>query len=608
MESADPAADSVRSRIFEEMSDAILIADDDRRYVDVNEAACTLLGRSRAELLASRVDDVLPAEMDIAGGWEKFLAAGSSRGELTIMRGTERIIVDYRSRARLAPNRHMSVLRDVTERARAVEAAEERERAFRRLADHLPHVVSRFDRQHRHIFVNKTVERVLGRSPESFLGKTNAELGMPAENVRHWAATLDRALAGETVTTEFTFVDGDGVARTFESHVIPERDATGAIESAISVVLEVTTERAALAERREAALAAEKARAILDALLMAAPVGFGYLDRELRFQLINPTLAALNGPTVQEHLGHTPMELLPDVAAEFVRTNSEAVFATGEPLANLELEAETPAAPGIRRTFVEHWFPVRVDQQVIGIGLVVDDVTERRRAEKQLREAAVLRERLMAIVSHDLRNPLSAITMAAGIIGMNTDAPRAVVNLASRILASSHRMSRLIEQLIDFVRVDQASGLAIERAPMDLAAAAQRTIEECGLAFPEASVELVSEGSTVGNWDEDRIVQVLSNLIGNAIQHGGGAVHVRVIGREPGTVRVEVENAGTPIPPELLAVIFDPFRRASGGYARRAGLGLGLFISKSILDAHDGSIAVRSDERGTVFELVLPRH
>ena len=116
-------------------------------------------------------------------------------------------------------------------------------------------------------------------------------------------------------------------------------------------------------------------------------------------------------------------------------------------------------------------------------------------------------EQVMAIVGHDFRNPLSAIVTAASIVGMNREAPAPVHGMAQRILAASRRMQRLIEQLLDFARIDQAGGLGIERVTMDLAGAAQRAADEWA-PLPE-SVVVWTHGSSVGQWDEDRMFQVL---------------------------------------------------------------------------------------------------
>jgi PAS domain S-box-containing protein len=602
------AQNAVRARAFEEMSDAVLIADDARHYVDVNDAACAMLGRTRDELLRLRVDDVFPSPngIDVDDAWRRFLAEGWQHGELTIESGGASVVVEYRARARIAPNRHMSVLRDVTARVRATRAAERRERAFRQLADHLPHVVARFDREHRHLYVNKAIAKVTGESPDAMVGKTNADLGRSDEDVRTWDTLIDRAFAGEEVTADFSFGEPNA-RRTFLTHVVPERDPSGAIETVLSVTLDVTEEREALSRRERHARDAEQARAILDALLMTAPVGFGFLDRELRFQLINPALAAINGLSIEAHIGRTPMEVLPGLAADFVRTHAEAVFRTGEPQTNLELVGETPAQPGVMRTWIEHWYPVRVDGHVIGVGIVVEEVTEKRAADARLREAGELRDRLMAIVSHDLRNPLNAIVTAASIITLDGEGTRQINAMVGKILASSKRMNRLIEQLLDFVRVDQAGGLRLEAGPMEMRSAVERAVDECQLAFPDAAVDVEIRGSTAGDWDEDRILQVMANLLSNALQHGEGRARVLVDGSSRDVVRVEVANGGRPIPAEMLPIIFDPFRRANEGLTRRGGLGLGLYISRSIVETHDGTIDVRSDEQGTVFTVTLPR-
>jgi signal transduction histidine kinase len=168
-------------------------------------------------------------------------------------------------------------------------------------------------------------------------------------------------------------------------------------------------------------------------------------------------------------------------------------------------------------------------------------------------------------------------------------------------------MASLIEQLLDFARIDQAGGLVLEPGAMEIARAAARAAEECSLAFPTASIDIEVDGNTAGHWDEDRILQCLSNLLSNAVQHGDGRVRVHADGRGQQAISIEVSNRGRPIAPEMLPVIFDPFRRAASGFARRSGLGLGLYITKSIVEAHGGRIDVRSEDDQTTFRLELPR-
>lgn len=218
------------------------------------------------------------------------------------------------------------------------------------------------------------------------------------------------------------------------------------------------------------------------------------------------------------------------------------------------------------------------------------------------------RERFVGIVGHDLRNPLSAITMgAASLIRRELDEGSA--KIVRRIVSSADRMSRMIQQLLGFAQARHGGGIPIHRSRADLAEITQHVIEELEAAYPERTILFTHRGELEGEWDSDRMAEVISNLVGNAIQHGdGGPVSVNLVGKD-GAVTLDVHNKGAPIRPDLLAHLFDPFRR--GGSPResiRASVGLGLYISKELVRAHGGSIAVSSaPETGTVFTVRLPR-
>ncbi len=226
--------------------------------------------------------------------------------------------------------------------------------------------------------------------------------------------------------------------------------------------------------------------------------------------------------------------------------------------------------------------------------------SERERAER----AAELRERVVAIVSHDLRNPLGAIKMAATLLGRRGLADDAA-RLVQRIGASAERMSRMIEQLLDFARLRQGQALTVDLRPIDLGALARAIVDEQRLAFPDRALDLAARGDLRVVADPDRVAQVLSNLIGNALQHGGGSpVSVRVEGGD--RVGVSVHNGGAAIPEEVRARIFEPFARGQETGAR--SLGLGLYISHEIVRAHGGELTVTSSEReGTTFAFSLRR-
>ncbi len=223
-------------------------------------------------------------------------------------------------------------------------------------------------------------------------------------------------------------------------------------------------------------------------------------------------------------------------------------------------------------------------------------------------ETLRLSEMLMAMLGHDLRGPLSAILMSAMVMERRAenDAAR---QAAARIQASGKRMSRMIADLLDLARARLAGGIAVSRAETDLEQVLQRAVEESQAAAPERVIEWQSHGDGHGTWDADRLAQVASNLIGNAVRHGDpdGPVRVALDGSDPGRVVFSVSNAGV-IPADVLPHIFDPFRSGRHASGQSTGLGIGLYIVEQIVQAHGGTVTVRSAAGAdTIFQAELPR-
>jgi signal transduction histidine kinase len=214
------------------------------------------------------------------------------------------------------------------------------------------------------------------------------------------------------------------------------------------------------------------------------------------------------------------------------------------------------------------------------------------------------RERFIGILGHDLRNPLGAIMTSAELLaeaGLRGMFARAV----DRIERSTRRMSAMIDDVLDFARGRLGGGIPIERESCDLARIAGDEVDEMRLAFPGRAILCEATGDLKGEWDADRIEQLLSNLIGNAIQHGVDPTTVLV--RDAGDdVVVSIHNGGPPIPPATLPRLFEPFQH--GAPDASDGLGLGLYICSEIVRAHRGTIDVSSSEdAGTTVTVVLPR-
>jgi two-component system, sensor histidine kinase and response regulator len=227
---------------------------------------------------------------------------------------------------------------------------------------------------------------------------------------------------------------------------------------------------------------------------------------------------------------------------------------------------------------------------------------------KDRTETLRLNEMFSALLAHDLRNPLSAILASAQLLKRRSEDQHAQ-DAAARILSSGKHMGRLIEDMLDLARVRLAGGIVLKREPGDLKPLAERVVLEHQAAAPGRVIDARYAGDCSGHWDAERIAQVASNLIGNALKHGDatGPVQVQLDGNNPNEVTLAVTNKGT-IPAALVNHLFDPFRSAQRPAGRREGLGLGLYIVYQIVKAHGGTVEVTTgrDDR-TLFRVAVPR-
>ena len=300
--------------------------------------------------------------------------------------------------------------------------------------------------------------------------------------------------------------------------------------------------------------------------------------------------------------------MLPPEARAPIESCLRRVLDTGEPVVAQEFTTYH-GPPEEARHWVANYFPVRhPGGELLGIGSTVVDVTAHKQAQRTLEQAVGFREQLLAVLGHALRNPLNSITASAFLLSRAEELDAKERGAVERIRRSAARMGRMIDDILDFARSRLGGTLPMARQPMDLAEVARTTLEELQVTYPDHQLLLETHGDTTGQWDPDRVTQVLGNLVVNALQHGraGTPVHVTVRGSGP-DVLLEVHNEGGPIPADLLPRIFDPFH----GSMRAAGtksLGLGLYIVQEIVQAHGGDVRVLSTaEAGTLFTVRLPR-
>jgi len=215
------------------------------------------------------------------------------------------------------------------------------------------------------------------------------------------------------------------------------------------------------------------------------------------------------------------------------------------------------------------------------------------------------RELLLGILGHDLRNPLAAISMSAASLLKGGRLDEKAVRAVDRINRSVERVTRMVSDLLDLARSRFGVSMPVRPEHGDLGSIASHVFEELEHTHPTRALIFREQGSLEGDWDRQRLGQLVSNLLANAIEHGEDPIVLELDGRGPEVV-IRVTNRGAPIPPDAIPSLFEAFRRPKREAESRTGLGLGLFIVGQIVRAHGGSVEVESGEE-TTFRVQLPR-
>jgi signal transduction histidine kinase len=234
------------------------------------------------------------------------------------------------------------------------------------------------------------------------------------------------------------------------------------------------------------------------------------------------------------------------------------------------------------------------------------------RYTKLLRDAQSM---FLAILGHDVRSPLGAVSMGAQVLLQDQSLPSKVLKVALRVFNSSKRVDQIVRDLLDFSTTHLGDGIPIDPHTVDLSALCLNVVEEARTFHPDRRIELSVEGKLVGNWDSPRLAQAVANLIGNALQHGSADSPVQVSLRPEGTgILLQVQNQAEVLSAQQLRSLFDPVKSfAIRPVAERVGarvqnLGLGLYVVKEIVKAHEGEISVTSTaEAGVTISVLLPR-
>ena len=287
----------------------------------------------------------------------------------------------------------------------------------------------------------------------------------------------------------------------------------------------------------------------------------------------------------------------------------------GRALTGLDVEGTVAEFRALRASVISLWLQ---QQQEIGPTEAeeirrFDEAIDQAIAEslaQHTQEVERARDRFLAVLGHDLRTPLTAVLVSSRFLldqGGLTEAQRHLIGGMER---SGQRMTHLVNDLLDVALTRFGDTIPLRRARTDLGILLGDIRSEVSSASPATRIDVETTGALIGEWDRTRLEQALTNLVGNAIEHGspGKPIKVSASGDGDGSVTIAVTNEGGTIPKDQITGLFEPMKGTADTRADRRHLGLGLYIVDKIVAAHGGNLEVRSsDDRGTTFRITLPR-
>jgi PAS domain S-box-containing protein len=627
----------VRS-LVEQAADAIFIADLDGRFIDVNEAASRLIGADKGELLGTMIADIVPPEDHprIFEVRDAVLAGDVHVGEWTMRRRDGTYVPVEVSAKVVTGERWQTIVRDISERKTAEAALARAADNERRLRAELENVTRASAAVSESVVdvPRSDVDTVLRSIAEQARSLTGAELAAAAlgrdPDEQRWvavempaelAAAIGRvlgvgALHGETIrVADIAEPPSGGLPAghppidSFLAVPIRHRDRQigtlfvankpgGFTDHDIELVENLCERVGVAVETAEIYTAEARACVWLREIVEQLPEGVIVVDAHGDITAMNRASLALM-PAVSRIAEWGALLDIRDVEGNSLPVSEFPVMRalrSGEIIRNREYVVRFP--DGRRIPFAASAGPIRDDQhEIVGAVVVVADVTERKELER-------LREEWVAIIAHDLRQPLNTILLWIDQLQPGTDAQRKAVE---RVRAAGWRMNRLISDMLDAAKI-LANQLTIDQRAADLVELARGALENARLAHPATAIHLISGQHEVAWVDPDRFHQILGNLVSNAIKYGTRGSPIRIEIESAGSfVEIGVVNVGE-VPADELPQLFLRFARTREARASRTpGTGLGLYICKGLVEAHGGRIWLDVGRGTTAVRFTLPR-
>ena len=606
------------------IGDAVLATDEDARITLINRVAEVLTGWSSDDALGRPLDEVFniinedtrkKVDSPISRVLTEGVVVGLANHTALISRhGVERPIADSG-----APIRDFDgvtrgavlVFRDVAEERRAQQDLRKNESLLAATLRSIGDGVLVTDEHARVTMINAVAEVLTGWSQEEALGRPIDDVfNIVNEETRAKAANPVARVLREGIVVGLAnhtaLVSQDGTERPIADSGAPVRDAEGVTRGAVLVFRDVTEERRSEETLRQSE---EKLRLMIAsihdyAIFMLDPAG--------RVVTWNPGAEKIKGYRADEIVGEN-----------FSRFFLPDDIASGKPAMELEAAAKNgrreDEAWRVRKDGTKFWANVVLSAihdnsgRLVGFAKVTRDLTERRTLEEErvrlahAHEAVRLRDEFLSIASHELKTPLTALQLQLhGVLERVAPIDAKLAGKVTKAARAGDRLADLIEKLLDVSRI--ATGkITLNREAFDLVDLAREVAERVRDFATQAGCDLSLrvDGPIPGTWDRLRVEQIVTNLLSNAIRYAAGTpIEVSVV-REGGTAVIDVRDQGPGLREGDLLRIFQRFERANT--MNHGGLGLGLYITRQIAEAHGGTVSARNLEGGGAsFVVRLP--
>ena len=612
--------------------DPFVACDASERVCILNSAAERLLGWKREELQGQSISRLFPQRLHQYGGkslLRYLLSRRESLGgrairvharrrdgvellvELTVGASRhgegERIVINFRRLHEVIDTLHEPV--EHLPRAEAPQDSEggtNGDALYRVVVENAPLGIFHFDTIPVVTACNERFVRIIGSSKRLLVG-----LNLMSIRDEHIMHCVRETLAGRNADYEGDYRSvTSGKQTPVHVRFAPCYDEAGRVEGGVGIVEDIT-------ERRRTERERDESLAQLGTLFRTAPIGMGFLDTDLRYVRVNDVLAHINGAPPEAHTGRHPREVLGHSGAA-VEKALRHVLESGEPLEKRETTSTELGRPGPVRHLAGSFYPVRgPDGRMLGLGVMIEDITDRRLADeergrlyREAQEAIRVRDDFLSIASHELKTPLTPLSLRLATLERRMERGERVDPSTLRH-ARQHllRITGLINDLLDASRIE-AGRLALHPENTRLDSLVEHVLQAMDVHRGDHTVHFERPREPVQvRADPYRLEQVIANLVENAFKYSpdGGAIRVEL--RTRGELAVlSVSDPGIGIPPDQQKLLFDRYFRARNVSSRSyGGLGLGLYISRDIVERHGGRIWVESEVgHGSTFHVALP--